>query len=91
MRDKRRRKRIGRIWSIGHDCCRISQAGDSSIGCLVRDKRQGDGATMPDNLVVAVMWPPPVFLDLAAATERALQIICVLGRDGAELIVFPET
>lgn len=44
-----------------------------------------------DQLTVAIVQCPPLFLDLAASTARAVEIIVEAGRDGAELIVFPET
>ncbi|QDX26921.1 carbon-nitrogen hydrolase family protein [Sphingomonas suaedae] len=44
-----------------------------------------------DRLTVAIVQRPPVFLDLAASTARAVEIIADAGRDGAGLVVFPET
>ena len=50
-----------------------------------------EGGVVPGTLVVAIVQRPPVFLDLAASTLRAAEIIAELGRAGADLIVFPET
>ncbi|WP_138995807.1 nitrilase-related carbon-nitrogen hydrolase [Sphingomonas sp. PAMC 26621] len=46
---------------------------------------------MTDRLVVAVVPQAPVFLDLAASTALAEEIIIRLAREGAGLVVFPET
>lgn len=49
-----------------------------------------DGAAK-DRLTIAIVQRPPIFLDLQASARLAVQIIAEAGRDGADLIVFPET
>ena len=46
---------------------------------------------MIDGLVVAIVQQAPIFLDLTASTALAEQIILRHARDGAGLVVFPET
>jgi len=46
---------------------------------------------MSEQLVVAIVQRPPVYLDLAASTALAVELIAALARDGAGLVVFPET
>ena len=43
------------------------------------------------SLVVAIIQRPPVFLDLAASTARAVALIGEAAQGGAGLVVFPET
>ena len=42
-------------------------------------------------LPVALLQAPPVFLNLAASIEKAVQLIDDAARQGARLIIFPET
>lgn len=44
-----------------------------------------------DQLTVAIVQRPPVFLDLAASTALAVEMVAAHARDGAGLVVFPET
>ena len=46
---------------------------------------------MSNQLVVAVVQQPPVYLDLAASTALAVELIASHAREGAGLVVFPET
>lgn len=40
---------------------------------------------------VAVVQEPPVYLNLAASMERAINLVAQAAKDGAKLMVFPET
>jgi predicted amidohydrolase len=42
-------------------------------------------------LTVALVQRPPVFLDLPASVARAVEIVAEAARDGAQLVVFPES
>ncbi len=44
-----------------------------------------------DDLIVAIVQQPPVFLNLAASVARAIAIVAQAGAEGAGLVVFPET
>jgi nitrilase len=46
---------------------------------------------MSDLLKVAAVQSPPIFLDLAATLDKACDEIAEAAREGAKLIVFPET
>lgn len=66
--------------------CRALSAGGTTAA-----PTPADGERMTDQLVIAVVQRPPVFLDLAASTALAVEIIGELARNGAGLVVFPET
>ena len=43
-----------------------------------------------DNVKIAIAQKSPVFMNLDASVERAEAIIVEAGRNGAQLVVFPE-
>lgn len=64
-----------------------TESGMPPVSAPARDRH----GPITDQLTVAFVGRPPVFLDLAASTARVVEVIAEAGRDGAQLIVFPET
>lgn len=54
------------------------------------DRRTSSGRTRPASVKVAAVQAAPVFLDLEASVDRAIDLLESAAADGAQLVVFPE-